>query len=416
VIKIKDKIFYGWVVIGAGLLIAVIGLGIRSSFGVFLKSIESEFGLTRGATSGIFSVYMLLCCIFGILGGWVSDRYGPKIVTFMMGLLTGFSLLLASQTTSAWQLLISYGLLLSLGTGAIFPVVNSTASRWFHKKRGFALGITTSGTGLGIIIIAPFATYLISQLGWRTAFLVLGVIAWLIIASLSLLLKRDPRDIGLLPDGVKSEAANVRIHTREIKPQLIEFSLSQAFRTSQFWFLGFAWVFMALNTYLILIHVVPYAVDTGISPMDAAVILSLIGGSSILGRVGVGRVSDIIGRKAPAIACALLQVGALLLLMCSRDLWMFYTFAIVYGFTWGGFALVTTALIGDIFAMHSIGSIMGVISGGWGFGAAVGPVIGGLLFDVTESYCFSFVMGIGSILIATLLIALIGRDIDTKST
>jgi OFA family oxalate/formate antiporter-like MFS transporter len=357
---------------------------------------------------------MLLCCIVGILGGWASDRYGPKVVTFIIGSFTGISLILTSQTTSAWQLVITYGFLLSLGTGAVFPVVNSTASRWFHKKRGLALGITTSGTGLGIIIMAPFATYLISHFSWRTAFLVLGVIAWLVIASLSLLLKRDPRDIGLLPDGVKSEASQNRIHTRASKPKLSDFSLSQAFRTSQFWFLGFVWFFMSLNIYLIIVHVVPYAVDTGISPMDAAVILSLVGGVSILGRIGVGRVSDIIGRKAPAIACALLQVGALLWLMYSRDLWMFYTFAMVYGFTWGGFALVTTALIGDIFGMHSIGSIMGVISVGWALGAAAGPVIGGWIFDVTGNYFLAFVTGAAAILITTLLVALIRGGTDNN--
>jgi OFA family oxalate/formate antiporter-like MFS transporter len=229
-------------------------------------------------------------------------------------------------------------------------------------------------------------------------------------------LKRDPRDIGLLPDGVKSEASQNRIHTRASKPKLSDFSLSQAFRTSQFWFLGCVWFFMSLNIYLIIVHVVPYAVDTGISPMDAAVILSLVGGVSILGRIGVGRVSDIIGRKAPAIACALLQVGALLWLMYSRNLWMFYTFAMVYGFTWGGFALVTTALIGDIFGMHSIGSIMGVINVGWALGAAAGPVIGGWIFDVTGNYFLAFATGAGAILIATLLIALLRGEINTKST
>ena len=411
----KDKIFYGWVVIGAGLLIAVISLGTRSSFGVFFKSIESEFNLTRGATSGIFSVSMLLCCIVSILGGWASDRYGPKIVTFMMGSFLGISLILTSQSNSTWQLLITYGLLLSLGTGGIFPVLNSTASRWFHKKRGIALGITTSGTALGVIVIPPFATYFISHFDWRTAFLVLGVVAWLVIAPLSLLLKRDPSDVGLLPDGEASEAAQDRVHNKENKPQLTDFSLSQAFRASQFWFLGFVWFFMALNTYLIFVHVVPYAVDTGISPMDAAVILSLVGGVSILGRIGVGKISDMIGRRAPAIACALLQAGAMLWLMCSRDLWMLYTFGIVYGFMWGGFNLVTTALIGDIFGMHSIGLIMGVINVGWALGAAAGPVMGGLLFDITGNYFLAFATGIGAVLTATLFVALIRREIKVKT-
>ena len=394
-------------VTGAGFLIAVVGLGTRYSFGVFFKSIESEFALTRGATSGVFSIYMLLCCVFAVLGGRALDRYGPKVVVFLMGSFTGLSLLLTSQANSAWQLLVSYGLLLSLGTGAIYAVVNSTASRWFDKKRGFVLGITTSGGGFGAIVMAPFATYLISNFGWRTAFIVMGLIAWLVISSMCLILKKDPGDMGLLPDGVKSEAAQPGPQKKEGKAQLTGPSLLQASRTSNFWFLGLIWLLLSLDVHLVFVHVVPYAVDMGNSLMDAAVILSLIGGTTIPGRLLVGRVSDTIGRKAPAIACALLQVGALLWLMWAQELWMLYVFAIAFGFLWGGFGVLTTALIGDVFGMRSIGAIMGMMSAGWALGAASGPAIGGYIFDVSGTYFMAFAAGAVAILIAALLVALV---------
>jgi MFS family permease len=395
------------VVTGAGFLIAVVGLGTRYSFGVFFKSIESEFALTRGATSGVFSIYMLLCCVFAVLGGRALDRYGPKVVVFLMGSFTGLSLLLTSQANSAWQLLISYGLLLSLGTGAIYAVVNSTASRWFDKKRGFVLGITTSGGGFGAIVMAPFATYLISNFGWRTAFIVMGLIAWLVISSMCLILKKDPGDMGLLPDGVKSEAAQPGPQRKEGKAQLTDPSLLQASRTSNFWFLGLIWLLLSLDVHLVFVHVVPYAVDMGNSLMDAAIILALIGGTTIPGRLLVGRVSDTIGRKAPAIACALLQVGALLWLMWAQELWMLYVFAIAFGFLWGGFGVLTTALIGDVFGMRSIGAIMGMMSAGWALGAASGPAIGGYIFDVSGTYFMAFAAGAVAILIAALLVALV---------
>ena len=394
-------------VTGAGFLIAVVGLGTRYSFGVFFKSIETEFALTRGATSGVFSIYMLLCCVFAVLGGWALDRYGPKVVVFLMGSFTGLSLLLTSQANSAWQLLVSYGLLLSLGTGAIYAVVNSTASRWFDKKRGFVLGITTSGGGFGAIVMAPFATYLISNFGWRTAFIVMGLIAWLVISSMCLILKKDPGDMGLLPDGVKSEAAQPGPQKKEGKAQLTGPSLLQASRTSNFWFLGLVWLLLSLDVHLVFVHVVPYAVDMGNSLMDAAIILALIGGTTIPGRLLVGRASDTIGRKAPAIACALLQVGALLWLMWAQELWMLYVFAIAFGFLWGGFGVLTTALIGDVFGMRSIGAIMGMMSAGWALGAASGPAIGGYIFDVSGTYFMAFAAGAVAILIAALLVALV---------
>ena len=394
-------------VTGAGFLIAVVGLGTRYSFGVFFKSIESEFALTRGATSGVFSIYMLLCCVFAVLGGRALDRYGPKVVVFLMGSFTGLSLLLTSQANSAWQLLISYGLLLSLGTGAIYAVVNSTASRWFDKKRGFVLGITTSGGGFGAIVMAPFATYLISNFGWRTAFIVMGLIAWLVISSMCLILKKEPGDMGLLPDGVKSEAAQPGPQKKEIKAQLTGPSLLQASRTSNFWFLGLIWLLLSLDVHLVFVHVVSYAVDMGNSLMDAAIILTLIGGTTIPGRLLVGRVSDTIGRKAPAIACAVLQVGALLWLMWAQELWMLYVFAIAFGFLWGGLGVLTTALIGDVFGMRSIGAIMGMMSAGWALGAASGPAIGGYIFDVSGTYFMAFAAGAVAILLAALLVALV---------
>ena len=157
----------------------------RFSFGVFFKSIEAEFDWSRAATSGVFSAYMVVSSVVVIAAGWAVDRYGPRIIILLMGLFTGLSLLLTSQISSPWQLFITYSLLLSIGTGAMHVVLTSTASRWFEKKRGFALGIASSGAGLGMVIMSPFAAYLISGFGWRMAYIVMGLIAWLIAIPLS---------------------------------------------------------------------------------------------------------------------------------------------------------------------------------------------------------------------------------------
>lgn len=405
--RIKEKVFYGWVVVVAGLIIGLISFGIRYSFGVFFKSIESEFALTRAATSGIFSAYMVLAGVFSILGGWALDKYGPRMVTLLMGSFTGLSLVLTSQANVSWQLFISYSLLLALGTGAIFTVVNSTVSRWFDKRRGFALGIASSGGAVGTVVMAPFATYLISNFDWRTAFIVLGLIAWLIVASMSMLLRKDPSDIRLLHDGVKPEATKIKLQNNENSTQPTDLSLSEASKTSNFWFLVIIWLLLSLSVHLILTHAVPHAIDLGISPIDAAVILSLIGLAAVSGRVVAGMVSDSIGRKAPAITCALLQVGALMWLIWIRDLWMFYLFAVVFGFSWGGVGSQVTVLISDIFGVRNIGAIMGTIVAGWTIGAAIGPAMGGFIFDISNDYSIAFLAGAAAMLIATLFAALI---------
>ena len=409
-LRIKDKLFYGWVVVIAGFAINAIILGTRYSFGVFFKSLESEFDLTRGATSGVFSAYMVFCCAFAILGGWASDRYGPRIVTFLMGLFVGLSFLLTSQTNSSWQLFISYSLLFAIGTGAGYVVLMSTISRWFDRRRGSALGIAGSGVGVGTVVIAPFATYLISSLDWRRAFIVVGLIAGAIIVSFSMLLKKDPSEIGVLPNGVKSGSGEMRIQDKQDDIQPISFSLLQAFRTSNFWFMWIVQLMWALCLHIVLVHIVPHATDVGISAAEAAVVLGLIGMISIPSRVVMGGLSDRIDRKVSAIICALLQAGAVVWLIWSQELWMFYLFAIVYGLGWGGIDPPVVALMGDVFGLRRIGVIMGAMIVGWGIGAAIGPVIGGLIFDVSNSYSAAFSVGAVAMLVATLSVALIRRQ------
>jgi MFS family permease len=406
-----DKVFYGWMVAAAGFVLSLIGLGTRYSFGVFVKSIEGDFALSRGAVSGIFSVYMLLCCIFAVVGGWASDRYGPKRIAFLMSSFTGLSLLLTSQAIAPWQLLITYGLFLSLGTGPLFTVVNSTASRWFHRKRGLVLGITSSGGGLGAILMAPLATYLISHFDWRTAFIVTGIIAWFFSACMSLLLRKDPRDIGLLPDGDKSESDPTGKGNEKKLVQTDSPSALQALKTSQFWFLAFGWLCVSLSMHLIFVHVVPYALEMGIASMDAAIIIGLIGSATVIGRLFFGKVSDSIGRKIPAIACGFLQVGALVWLIWAGDLWMFYAFALGFGISAGGLGTMITILIGDVFGMQSIGAIMGMMSAGWALGAASGPAIAGYIFDFSGHYSLAFGVAAGAVMLATLFVALVRREI-----
>jgi len=401
----KYSLFYGWIIAAGGFLLSFFGIGARYSFGVFLKSIQAEFDITRAAASGIFSVYMLLCVLIALLGGWALDKYGPRKIGLIMGTFTGLSLLLTSRVSESWQLLVTYSLMLSLGTGAMYGVVNTTASRWFIKKRGFVVGITSSGGGVGAIILAPFATYLISSYNWRTAYIVVGLISWMMMVFASLWLKKDPRDMDLYPDGAQAASTNSVGNVTAAPKQNTDFTIAQAFKMNQFWLIGCAWVFLSLSLHMIFIHVVPYAVDAGISSMDAAYILSLLGIANIVGRLVIGRLSDTVGRKALGVTCGLLHFATFLWLMQSRQLWMLYSFAVVFGFLWGGSGTIITSLVGDTFGTRNLGAIMGFITAGWAFGAAVGPAAGGLIFDVSGSYYSAFGAGAAALLISACLLA-----------
>ena len=186
---------YGWVILAICLISITISYGIRLSFGVFFKSLEEEFTWTRALTSSVFSVYMLLGCLFAIIGGWVADRYGPKIVFLATGLFCFIGLGLASQAVAPWQMFFCYSVLVAAGTGPTYIVATSIATRWFSRRRGLALATVTSGVGLGSILVAPIAAYLIVDYGWRMSYLIIGVVALILMIPLSLLLKRPPGDI-----------------------------------------------------------------------------------------------------------------------------------------------------------------------------------------------------------------------------
>ncbi len=409
--RIQNRLFYGWVVLATCFVLCLVIYGVRNSFGVFFTSIESDFELSRTATSGVFSIYMVLYSFVAILGGWALDRYGPRVITFLMGLFIGLSLVLTGQARLPWQLFITYSLLFAIGTGAAYAVLMSTVSRWFDRKRGLALGIAGSGIGVGIVVMAPLSAYLITKFDWRMAFVLLGLLAWLIVCSLSLLMRKDPSDIGALPDGMKTDSVDKMVHDNiDGGSPPLSFSIGQALRTRSFWCLGISWVLWSACMHLVFTHVVPYATDSGISTAEAARILGLIGLISIPARLIVGTVSDRIGRKVSAVICALLQAVAVVWLMWAYEPWAFYVFATVYGLGYGGFDPPTVALVGDTFGVRSIGMLMGVLGFGWAIGAAIGPALGGFIYDVNGSYLLAFLIGAIFMLVSAVLVSLTRRE------
>ena len=410
---INDRVFYGWIIVATFFLMSVIIFGVRMSFGVFFKSIESEFLLSRAATSAIFSTHMALGAASAIIGGWALDRYGPKVVMLVMGIATGLGLLLTSQTNAYWQLFITLGILLSIGSGAIFAVLTSTISRWFDRKRTFALGIAQSGAGFGTMAMAPLVAFLIATFDWRMSYLILGLLAWVFIMPLSRLLKKEPGEVGILPDGATLPATGTDNKGQVLTT--IDLPLARVLRTSNFWFFLLTAFSFGSCLFLISTHLVPHATDIGISTDKAATLLSLMGGSAIAGRLLMGIVADRIGKKLTAVICISLDIVALLWLLWAKELWSLYLFALVYGFGQGGFSPAMSALLGDTFGLRRIGSIIGFVDVGFSIGSAVGPLIGGLVFDISNSYSAAFLYGASVLLMAGLLISLVKQKTGIAS-
>ncbi len=388
---------YGWVIVAVCALLLGISFGISYSFGIFLPSLQDEFAWNRATTSGIFSVYLLFVGIFSIWGGRFCDRFGPRIVVLGMGIMSGLSLVTTSQVTSAWQLYLTYSVLFSLGTGAIYIVAMSTASRWITAHRAGAMGIIGAGGSLGTVVMAPVSAWLIASYQWRNAYLVMGLAAWVIIIPLSLLLKKEPPEIMSRRGGQPHLTRPVPVRPEKTGP-----FLGAMLKTKHFWLLSFSWFSYSFCLYMVMGHLVPAMEDLGVTPFRAASALSLMTVSSIPSRLIAGFVADRVEKKKVVIGFAMLIMAALFWLAWADQAWQYYAFAVVFGVAYGGIDPPLVAQVGDLFGLSTVGQVMGILMISWGIGSALGPYIGGLTFDLTGTYHPSFFLG-GLIMLSMVL-------------
>ncbi|NNG08266.1 MAG: MFS transporter, partial [Desulfobacteraceae bacterium] len=197
----EKGIFYGYLVVAAAFLIMVVMWAVFYAFGVFFRPILNEFGWTRAMTSGAFSLSSISMGLLGIAMGGLNDKFGPRIVMSVCGLLLGIGYLLMSQLEALWQLYLFYGIILGTGMGGGFVPLMTTVARWFDQRRGMMTGIVTAGIGIGALVGPPVANGLISTDGWRSSYTILGSIVLVVIVLSAQFLKRDPSQVRQVSPG-----------------------------------------------------------------------------------------------------------------------------------------------------------------------------------------------------------------------
>lgn len=392
----KPGFFYGYIVVALAFLITVILGGTLYTFGVFFKPLSDEFGWTRAATSGAFSLFMVLHGLLYIFTGRLNDRFGPRLVMSGCGLFLGLGYLLMSQTNTLWHLYLFYGVIIAVGmSGGYVPLI-STVTRWFVKRRGLMTGIAVAGTGAGTMIMPPVASWLISNYGWRTSYAVIGLMVLVVVIAAAQFLKRAPSQIQQLPYG-QSE-----VQKESTSLEAGGLTLQEAIRTRYFWLLCVTFFGFGAFLQAVMVHIVPHATGLEIPATTAANIFIAIGGLSVVGRIVMGSASDRIGNRTALLIGLVLTTAVLAWLLVAKEMWMFYLFAAVFGFAYGGLVSVQSPLVAELFGMRSHGVIFGSIVFVVTIGGAVGPVMAGRIFDVSGSYNSAFL--ICSALSATSLI------------
>lgn len=410
--EVKPRFFYGYVVAAAGFGVWLIGFGTISTFGVFFKPVLTEFGWTRAETALAYSLSMIVAAALAITMGWLTDRLGPRVVVTVFGSFLGICYLLMSRVTAIWHFQLNYGLVGAIGVSTLAIPAMATVARWFVKRRGLMIGITQSGMGIGGLVFAPLAGWLILTYDWRSAYTILGIIALVGIITSGIFLKRDPRDVNQLPDGVDEVVAQ-EVNKQSLKIQTAGLSLREAIRTSQFWVIAGLYFSFGFCRSTFIAHIAAHVQDLGFSLAHGANVLALLTASSIVGRIGMGRVADMIGNRQTFMISYAATTVILIWGLIADDLWGLYLFAVVFGFGWGAQAVLRFAVTSEAFGSVSLGVVLGVLGLAEASAGAFGSYFAGYIFDAVGNYQPTFWMGITfsvvGIMLASVLKPAIGQ-------
>ena len=400
-LKRAPRLFYGWLVVAGGFAVTFVGFGCVYSFSAFIDSLQQDFGASRGSVSLVFSLAGFLYFAVGSVSGPLADRFSSRLLAVIGMILIGAGLALASAAQNLVEVYAAYGLGVGLGVGCSYVPAMGAVQRWFIRHRGFASGLASSGIGAGTLVVPPLTALVIAYLGWRSAYLALGVFAVVVGIGAALLLENDPRHRGLHPDGdIQSESLQPGTHAAATG-----LSIGEAVRTKRFLGLYAACLFCALGVFVPFVHLTPYAVDHGIAKSAAVLLVSIIGIGSTVGRFLLGGLADRLGRILSLLLMFAGMAVSLLIWVFSTTFWPLAIFAFVFGTAYGGWVALLPSVVMDYFGGRNVSGIIGVLYTSAGIGTLIGPSAAGFAFDMSGSYTVPILVSAAGNVIAVLIMA-----------
>jgi len=392
---------YGWVVVAAGALMTWMAMGALLSLPVFLAPISADTGWSRGGIGLAMTLNFLTMGIGSFVWGGLSDRHGPRMILLVGVVLLGAGLALASRSTSLLEFQVIYGLLIGVAAGSLMVPLMSTVTLWFDKHRALAVSLVSSGIGVAPMTVSPFAATLVVDHGWRTAQLILAAAVVVLLVPAALLVRRPPH--------MPAAASSGGMGGPELKA-----AVRRALRSRPFLVLSLTFFACCATHAGPIFHTISYAVGCGLPPMTAVTIYSVEGFAGLVGRLLFGILGDKLGVKRMIVVGLLVQAlaaGAYVLASGLRD---FYVVAFVFGMAYGGVMPLYSALARDYFAPQIMGTVLGAMTLLSGLGMALGPALGGWIYDHFHAYTWmylgSLAVGLGAGAIALALPRVRQRD------
>ncbi len=369
-------------------LTLALAYGVWYAYSVILVALLHEYGWSRSLLAGAFSVFTLVHGGINPLVGTLCDRLRPLRLMAWGGGALGLTLWADSYIATPWQLYIGFGVFTAIAVacaGWVPALVQ--VQREFQDRLGLALGIVSSGVGVGMLLVVPLTQLLIDAYGWRIAFRVLAVICVLWIVPSSLYLAR--RSPAQRPAPLRVTGA------QKVAPAN---SLGEAMRSTPFWLMLAAFFFGNVCSQTLHVHQVAYLVDQGVTGIVAASVVGVVGAASIVGKTGGGWLSDRVEREMVYLAGIVIMVGAVAALASLAGAparWAIYGYALLLGLGYSVTASLIPAMVSDRFSGPHFGTIVGLGLMGSAVGSAVGPLLAGFLFDYSGSYMPAFAIAAG---------------------
>ena len=388
----RGRVFHGWYIV----MVAIIANATASignySFGPFVKPMSDSLGWSRTSISWALTIRVAVNTISGPLVGPIVDlRHGAMTLMMGGGIVVGLALMFISEVRELWQFYLLFGVISGFATMAVGPELISPTiiSKWFVRQRGRALAISSTGNNVGGVVFIPLTAFIILNFGWREAWLIVGIVAFILIAPLSgLFVRRTPEDIGLLPDGDTYHQGPDKTapFRRTALATTHDWTLGEAVRTPSLWLIVIAMSLSGMGLGGLPIHVIPALIDKGYTTAYASALITLFSIVVIVGKPIWGLLAERIQVRYLMVVCFAISAVGMLLILVIESGSLIILFPIIYGIGVSAFAPLMSLIWANYFGRASLGAIRGTFLPMTQVTSAFGPVFAGLIFDATGSY------------------------------
>lgn len=378
--------YFGWNIVIAAALLTLLSSGLRMSMGVFFLPIANDLGFSRSILSGIIAIGMLFSGIAMPIAGYLVGKYGTRFVLLLGAVMIVLSTIWSAMSRDYWNFLFSFGIALSFGTSFVGAVsFTPIVAKWFHKRRGLALFIVSTGSMAGIAVMLPVFAFFIPLYGWQNTLVAFSLFFMILAMPIALFIMKDNH-----ADIDRSEQATVQTQPVNIK-------LIDVLKTRPFWQLSFGLFTCGFSMNLLGTHGVPMLVDHGFDSVTSSTGIGSIGLVAIFSTLVLGYISDIVQRKNILMLVYLVRGIGFIALVLASTKWQLFTIAAVGGLVWAGALSTSGAITADIYGVKIVGLLSGLTYLGHQIGAMIGSWLGGWAYDNLHTHLVAF--GAASILL-----------------